>query len=101
MATATHGHQEDFDSAQEEWKTYIERPEKYFIANDVRDAGKQKVILLSCCGASTYRLIKIVQSPKRTIDVPFDDIVTQMRQFEVVEHQFDLLMRIGTKRGRV
>ena len=55
MATATHGHLREFDSTHEEWETYIEHLEQYFTANDVQDAGKQRAILLSCCGASTYR----------------------------------------------
>ena len=76
---ATHGHLGEFDSTQEEWETYTERLEQYFTANDVQDAEKQRAILLSCCGASTYRLIKNVLAPNRPTDVPFDDIVTQMR----------------------
>ena len=48
MATATQGHLGEFDSAQEEWKTYTERLEQYFTANDVRDAEKQRATLLSC-----------------------------------------------------
>ena len=76
---AIHGHLGEFDSTQEEWETYTERLEQYFTANDVQDAGKQRAILLSCCGASTYRLIKNVLAPNRPTDVPFDVIVTQMR----------------------
>ena len=57
---ATHGHLGEFNSTQEERETYTERLEQYFTANDVQDAGKQKAILLSCCGASTYQLIKNV-----------------------------------------
>ena len=53
--------------------------EQYFQANDVQDAGKQRAILLTCCGASTYRLIENVLAPHRPTEVPFDEIVTQMR----------------------
>ena len=78
---AIHGHLGEFDSTQEEWEMNTERLEQYFTANDVRDAGKQRAILLSCCGASTYQLIKSVPAPNRSTDVPFDDIVAQMRTY--------------------
>ena len=58
MATTTHGHLGEFDSTQEEWEMYIKCLEQYFTANNVQDAGKQRAILLSCCGVSTYHLIK-------------------------------------------
>ena len=72
---ATQGHLGEFDSTQEEWETYTEHLEQYFTANNVQDAGKQRGILLSCCGVSTYRLIKNVLAPNRHTDVPFDDRV--------------------------
>ena len=58
---------------------YTERLEQYFTANDVRNAGKQRAILLSCCGASTYHLIINVLALNRPTDIPFDATVTQMR----------------------
>ena len=63
MATATQGHLGEFDSTHEKWETYIVCLEQYFTANDVHNAVKQRAILLSCCGASTYRLIKNVLEP--------------------------------------
>ena len=52
----------------------------YLVANDVCDAGKERVIILSYCGVSAYRLIKNVLAPyNRHIDVSFNDIVIQMR----------------------
>ena len=51
---ATHGHLGEFDSTQKEWETYTEFLEQYFTANDVQDVGKQRAILLSCYGVSTY-----------------------------------------------
>ena len=76
---ATHGHLGEFDSNQEDWESYIERLQQYFTVNDVQIADKQRAILLSCCGASTYRLMKSVLTPNRPTDVAFDDIVTQMK----------------------
>ena len=46
-----------------------------------QDARKQRAILLSCWGESTYSLLKNVLAPNRPADVPFDNIVTQMRMY--------------------
>ena len=87
---ATHGHLGEFYSTQEEC---TERLEQYFTASDVRDVGKQRAILLSCCGVSTYRLIKNELAPNRPIDVPFDDIVTQIRtNFQLTPSKTDSTM---------
>ena len=47
-----------FESEKEEWRHYIERLEFYFEANDVKDDGKKKAILLSVCGPAAYRTIR-------------------------------------------
>ena len=44
-------------SEQENWSSYIEWLENYFVTNDVVTAEKKHEILLSVCGASTYQLI--------------------------------------------
>ena len=54
---ATHGHIEAFDRGTDDWTNYCECLEQYFAAKDVEDEGKQRAILLSYCGAPTYRLI--------------------------------------------
>eukprot|EP00731_Ephydatia_muelleri_P001691 Em0001g1691a len=50
-----HGTIEEFDGATEDWTAYSERLEQYFVANDVDEAAKKRAILLSVCGASTYK----------------------------------------------
>ena len=39
-----------FDSALEDWTEYIEHLQFYFNTNDISEAAKQRVVLLSCCG---------------------------------------------------
>ena len=46
---ATHGRLSDFDGANEDWESYVERLEMYFTANDVEDPVKQRAIFLSAC----------------------------------------------------
>ena len=52
-----HGSTGKFDRTQEDWVSYCERLEQYFVSNDVKNADKQRAILISVCGASTYQLI--------------------------------------------
>ena len=75
---ATHGQLGPFDSAHEDWDSYVERLQLYCTANDIEDAEKRRAILLSTCGASTYRTIKNVLSPRAPTDVSFNDFVKEM-----------------------
>ena len=72
---ATHGTIGEFNIAQEDWLTYVERLQQYFTANDVNNAEKQRAILLSCVGASTYQLIRNLLAPAKPTDHTFKDIV--------------------------
>lgn len=47
---------EEFDSANEDWESYIERVELYCTANDVEEEKKVPT-LLSLMGAKTYDLL--------------------------------------------
>ena len=55
---AIHGSIGEFDSDKETWTAYTERLQEYFVANDGDLAAKQRAILLSVCGAATYKLIR-------------------------------------------
>ena len=54
---AAHGKLEQFHVGQEEWDTYKECLQQYFVANDIDGAEKQRAILLSVCGQATYKVI--------------------------------------------
>ena len=64
MAT-THGHLSEFCQDKEEWPSYCERLEQYFLANDVTSEEKQRGILMRVCSPSTYQLICILLSPEK------------------------------------
>ena len=51
-----HSSTSEFKYSVEEWNYYTECLIHHFIANDVRE--EEKAILLSVCGASTYKLIR-------------------------------------------
>ncbi|ETW97248.1 MAG: hypothetical protein ETSY2_44955 [Candidatus Entotheonella gemina] len=55
---ATHGTIKPFNSQVDDWPTYIERLQYYFVANDVNDAEKKRAILLTVCGTPTYKLLR-------------------------------------------
>ena len=71
---ATHGHIETFDRSMDDWTAYCERLEQYFAANDVEDADKKHAILLSYCGAPTYRLICNLVAPSKPTAKSFADL---------------------------
>ena len=48
---ANHGQIGEINSQREDWMSYSERLEKYFTANDIKSAEKNKAILLSAVGA--------------------------------------------------
>ncbi len=75
---ATHGRLSDFDSALEDWESYVECLDMYFTANDVEASEKRRAILLSAYGAPTYRLIKNLLAPKKPTEVEYKEIVKQM-----------------------
>ena len=50
----------------------------YLAANEVTAAGTQRAMLLSSCGASTYKLIKDMLSPNSTAVAEFDKIVEKI-----------------------
>ena len=55
-------------------RIYCERLEQYFVANDVDDGGKQRAILLSVCGATTYQLIRNLVAPAKPTERTFGEL---------------------------
>ena len=46
---ATYGNVGEFKESEESWTQYAERLKQYFAANEIKDAKKQRAILLSVC----------------------------------------------------
>ena len=59
----TFGKLSEFEQGKEDWTSYIERLKFFFDANDINTEGKQKAILLSACGSSTYKLLRDLCCP--------------------------------------
>ena len=71
---------------------YVERLEQYFLVNEVKDAGKERAILLSVCGSKTYALGRDAPQPARPAETTFKKIVKTLekhfalRPSKIVEH---------------
>ena len=70
----------EFDPAEEDWSTYVERVDLYFAANDITDAAKRRAVLLSACGAKTYRTIRDLVAPAKPTDMSYEDIVMKVQE---------------------
>ena len=72
---AVHGSIGPFESSSEDWTSYTERLQQYFIANDVANEDKKRALLLSNCGPQTYQLLKNLMAPAKPSGKSFTDIV--------------------------
>ena len=82
-AMATHGSLSEFDSTKDDWTSYVERVDFYFIANDVTSEAKKRAILLSACGASTFKLIRSLVDTGKLNSTSYKDLV------ELVKNHYD------------
>ena len=74
-----HGTVGEFDPTREDWSAYSELLQQYFEANDVADAGKQRAVLLSGCGLSTYKFIRNLVAPRKPRDCSFAELTEAVR----------------------
>ncbi|KAL5491807.1 hypothetical protein EMCRGX_G017171 [Ephydatia muelleri] len=72
---AVHGNLGVFDRDLEDWASYCERVEQYFIANGISNADRKRAILLSVCGPGTFKLIRNLIAPDKPSDKSFEQIV--------------------------
>ena len=77
---ATHGSLGEFDHRTGDWKSYIERAQQYYTANDIDGADKQRAVLLSCVGDQTYRIIKDVLAPSTPASTNLKSIIDAMTE---------------------
>ena len=70
----------EFEPGRKDWISYTERMGDYFVATGVEEPGKQREILLSCCGASTYQLIRNLVAPGKPSGKTFEEIIQLVRR---------------------
>src|ERR1043165_307083 len=70
---------DSFDDNVEDWATYIERVEQFFITNDIVDEKKVPA-LLSLIGGKTYSLLRSLTAPAKPSTKSFDEIVATLQR---------------------
>nr|XP_055046280.1 LOW QUALITY PROTEIN: uncharacterized protein K02A2.6-like [Misgurnus anguillicaudatus] len=73
---ATFGTVGEFVEENGDWLEYTERLEHFFDANEIADADKKRSILLSVCGAKTYKLMRNLATPRKPGELPYKDLIT-------------------------
>ena len=72
---AMHEMLSQFDEEQDEWPSYMEWLDHYFLANDIEDAGKKRSILLTACGTKTYKLVRCLAILRMPAELSYNEIV--------------------------
>ena len=75
--TSYFGRMDAFDLKVEEWSTYVERLEMFFMVNNVPD-GKKAASLLTLIGGLMYALLKSLTTPTKPMELSFKEIVEIM-----------------------
>ena len=77
---STHGSVKNFNPQSDDWPTYIERLEHYFVANDVTEAAKKRSILLMVCGTPTYKLLRSLVEGGKLDSVSYAGLVKLLKE---------------------
>ncbi|KMQ83342.1 enzymatic poly [Lasius niger] len=70
----------DFEAGQDNWETFVERLELYFLANEITDELKRRAILLTKVSTSTYILIRDLCAPSKPKDKTFEELKVLIKQ---------------------
>ena len=73
------GHIEEYRPENEQFSSYLERVEQFFIANDIKNEQK-KATFLSLIGSQTYSLLKNLVSPTIPKDKSYSDLVAALKK---------------------
>ena len=79
MASST-GIADTFDPEVEQYESYRERIDQYFIANDITDDKKKVAVILSVMGAKEYGLLKSIVAPKMVTELKLSEIDEVLKQ---------------------
>jgi hypothetical protein len=71
----TFGNIGEFQAEKETWQLYVERLTQFYEANDVKALGKKRAILLTVCGAETFKLISSLVAPAKPGEKSFDELI--------------------------
>ena len=77
---ATHGSMKAFNPQVDDWTTYAERLKHYLIANGITDADRKRSILLTVCGAATYKLLRSLVGKDGLDTASYDDLIQKLTE---------------------
>ena len=77
---ATHGRFSEFNPQREDWTSYTERLQEYFIANGIEESAKKKAVLLNIVGAETYQLMRNLTALAKPTAKSFDQLVKLVKE---------------------
>ena len=75
-----HGRVPEFSGATDDWDIFTEQLSHYFTASGITDADKKRAVLLSTCGITVYKLLKILLSPDNLTSRTFDELVKLVQE---------------------
>ena len=74
------GQIESFDQEQgDDWTTYFERLEQYFVANGITQADKKVAVFITVIGSKTYGLLRNLLTPEKPADKTYGQLVEVMK----------------------
>ena len=79
MATTTIGTLVAFDAKAQTWEEYCEILEQFFAANEITEAARQRAVLISVVGPTTYSLMRSLVSPMKPKDKSYVDLVKLLK----------------------
>lgn len=79
MSTQIIGTIPTFVQGNDDWKTYSEILDQFFIVNNVED-DKKSAFLISCIGSDTYKTLRDLCHPVLPKDKKFDDLSEILRK---------------------
>ncbi|KAK9963562.1 hypothetical protein ABG768_006735, partial [Culter alburnus] len=65
----------EFVEENGDWLEYTERLEHFFAANEIADEDKKRSILLSVCGAKTYKLMRNLATLRKPGELAYKDLI--------------------------
>jgi len=69
-----------FSGDPTKWEDYVERLENYFIAHNIKTEVKKSSVLLSECGAATYKLIRSLVVPQKPSEVEYKALLDKTKE---------------------
>ena len=74
------GKLESFEGGPQEWASYVERFERFLVANDIAEAKKVMAAFLTAVGAKIYELLKDIVAPAKPSELKFEEVLEHLNK---------------------